>query len=412
MCQGDDHDDGNAPKEETTSASTFTRPPNMMGDASFISRLFFYWPYPLLKLGLQRPLEEKDLPEILAEDTSKRNRNHFEQLWADEQARNPTNPNLHKAFLRDYFKSIWYVQPLYLFAAAAKIVQALVLGLLIESFEGNGNDDGYKWASILVAAGVVILFEHHHVFFVTWRKGMQMRVSCVASIYAKSLRLSSTHQETNASTGKIMNLASNDVERFLLATLFISYLFWSPLQSIAILVVGWWSLGPAFAAGFGLLVFIFVPFQFYLMKRFAYFRSKIASITDRRVTFVSQAVQGARIMKMSGYEWRFLDRIQNIRKQEVEQITKANRLKAWNEALFYATNIVVSIVIFLVHVAIGGVLTPRAVFTVYTLVNVLQLEMTKHVSLGVMGVSEVYVSITRIQNFLEYPELPDRKSVV
>jgi hypothetical protein len=61
-------------------------------------------------------------------------------------------------------------------------------------------------------------------------------------------------------------------------------------------------LGPAFAAGCGLLVVVLVPLQFYLGGKFAFYRSKIAKITDKRVTFVSQAVRGARVMKMSGYE--------------------------------------------------------------------------------------------------------------
>jgi ABC-type multidrug transport system fused ATPase/permease subunit len=235
---------------------------------------------------------------------------------------------------------------------------------------------------------------------------MQLRVSCVAAIYDKTLKLSSTHQETNASSGTIMNLASNDVERFLLAALFISHLIWSPLQSIAILVVGWVKMGPAFAVGFCLLIFGFVPFQFYLSNKFAFLRSKIAGITDQRVQFVSQAVQGARVMKMSGYEDRFLDRIAEERKTEVAQIRRANKLKALNEAMYFACNIVISLVIFLVHVELGGTLTPGNVYTVFTLVNILQLELTKHVSLGVMGVSEVYVSISRIQRFLEFPEKP------
>ena len=87
---------------------------------------------------------------------------------------------------------------------------------------------------------------------------------------------------------------------------------------------------------------------------------------------------------MSGFEWRFLDRIQEIRREEVGQIQKANRLKADNEALFFASNVVISLVIFLVHVSIGGILYPRDIFTVFTLVNILQLGLTKHVALGVM----------------------------
>ena len=190
-----------------------------------------------------------------------------------------------------------------------------------------------------------------------------------------------------------------------MAALFINYLFWAPLQSIAILIVGWWQMGPAFAAGFALLIGVFIPLQFYLGGTFAFYRSKIAGLTDRRVTFVSQAIRGARVMKMSGYEDRFLERIMDYRRDEIAQIAKANTLKSWNEALFFSTNVVISLVIFLVHVFTGNELNEGDVFTVFTLINILQLEMTKHVSLAVMATSECWVSIGRIQQFLEFPEL-------
>eukprot|EP00934_Nitzschia_sp_Nitz4_P006161 Nitzschia sp. Nitz4//scaffold366_size23882//2073//6107//NITZ4_008438-RA/size23882-processed-gene-0.30-mRNA-1//-1//CDS//3329549299//6151//frame0 len=382
------------------------RTPNMLENASAFSKLFFQWPFPLLKLGLERPLEEADLPEIMKVDSSRFCRDDFMRIWEAEMERNPVRPSLHWALVKNYLTSLWYIQPLLGLAAAAKIVQAVALGYLIQSFETGEAREGYKWASLLVLSGVVILFEHHHVFLITWRKGMQLRASCVAAIYAKSLRLSSTHHETNSSTGKIMNLASNDVERFLQAALFVNHLFWAPLQAIAILVVGCFILGPAFAAGFGLLVAVFVPFQFRLSRKFAFFRSQVAAITDQRVNFVSQAINGARVMKMSGYEWRFLDRIRDIRTKEVAQIAKANRLKASNETLFFSSNVIISLTIFLTHVFTGGTLRPRDVFTVFTLINILQLEVTKHVSMGVMAISEVSVSIRRIQAYLEFPELP------
>lgn len=387
------------------------RPVNAYHTAPWWSQLFFSWPYPLLQIGMQRPLEDADLYDVLEEDSSLYNRDYFLRLWQAEQeraqsARPPQRPSLHRALGRDFFTSIWYVQPMMMIGAAAKVVQAVMLGHLIQSFVNpDGSRKGYLWAGMVVLTGLFVLFEHHHVFFFTWRKGMQMRIASIAAIHDKSLRLSSTHQTTSASYGRIMNLASNDVERFLQAALFICHLVWAPLQAIAILIAGCFMLGPAFAAGFGLLVVVFVPLQFYLSGKFAFFRSRIAGITDQRVTFVSQAVRGSRVMKMSGYEWRFLERIQEYRKSEVAQIIKANTLKAINEALFYATNVVVSIVIFVVHVYTGGTLQPGHVYAVFTLVNILQLEMTKHVSLGVMNTSEVYVSMTRIQNFLEFPEM-------
>jgi ATP-binding cassette, subfamily C (CFTR/MRP), member 4 len=386
------------------------RPPNSYATASFLSKLCFTWPYPLLKEGLRRPLKDADLPDIMDADSSRFNRNYFETIWHQEQLRCPTQPNLHRALLVDFMTSVWYVQPFICIAQMAKIAQAIALGYLIDTFEPSSNrpaSEGYWWATVLVVGGIAVVMEHHHVFFITWRQGMKYRIACVSAIFAKSLKLSATHSETNASTGQIMNLVSNDVERFLMATLFGSHLIWVPITSIVTLCVGWWSLGPAFGAGFALLITVFVPLQIYLSHRFAYWRSRIAKLTDRRVTFVSQAVMGARVMKMSGYEHRFLQRIQQLRHDEITQLKQANTLKIWNETLFFVSNVVLTIVICLVHVVLlDQVLTTRNVFTVVTLINVLQVEMTKHVSLGVMGVSECSVSITRIQRYLQFPELP------
>ena len=110
----------------------------------------------------------------------------------------------------------------------------------------------------------------------------------------------------------------------------------------------------------------------------------MAEITDARITLLSQAVTGVRVMKMSGWEYQFNNRIAKIREKEVRQIQRANRLKAFNEAVYFSVNIVVSIVIFVVHVFMGGELTLSNVFVVVTLMNVTQIEMTKHLSLAVM----------------------------
>ena len=360
-------------------------------------------------------------------------------------------PSLHRALIKDFLYSTWFVQPCMLASSTARLVQALALGYLLQTFESsssspddessnksndnssNNSRDGYLWVGVLVGSGLIVLFEHHHVFFWTWRRGMQYRISCIAAIYDKSLRLNSTSateqlpsssmdrtkgsktsgsggdtsssSSSTSSSGKIVNLATNDVERFMMATLFASYIIWAPLQSLAILGLGWWVIGWSFAAGFGLLLFLFVPLQLWLSQRFAHMRSRIAAITDERVTMVSQAVSGVRVMKISGWEDNFQGRIASIRKREVEQIERVNIYRVLNEAIFFVCNVTTSVCIFLIHVASGGVLTPRNVFTTMVFVNIAQMEITKHLSMGVMGVAECWVSISRIQRFLETPEL-------
>jgi len=102
---------------------------------------------------------------------------------------------------------------------------------------------------------------------------MQYRTSAVAAIYAKSLRLPSIGGSTLS--GKIVNLATNDVERFILSCCMFSFLFWGPAQAIAVLGIGLKIIGPAFIAGYVLLLVI-VALQFFLGKSFAFYRSKVS----------------------------------------------------------------------------------------------------------------------------------------
>jgi len=490
-------------QQQQSSAVVQQRPAHPFVEASCISKLLFIWPYHLMsgknkvrpvdndtnntdindrrKNEQRAAIEECDLPQVLPADSSEQNLNNFTELWNTEQSRAATakanyfaslqstnnsttnsrrrkkkrmpkncKPSLHRAIIKDFLSTMWYVQPFMLLSSTAKLVQALALGYLLQSFEtpsststattsdtsttSTENKEGYIWATILVLSGLIVLLEHHHVFFWTWRKGMQYRISCVAAIYDKSLKLNSmvaTEQvgvgkgkeglldkkkgtstsgssSNGASSGRVVNIATNDVERFLLATLFASYIFWAPIQSIAILGLGWYVIGWSFAAGFGLLVFLFVPLQLWLSKKFAFMRSKIAAITDERVTLVSQAISGVRVMKMSGWEDNFEARIATVRKKECDQIEKVNTYRVLNEAIFFVCNVTTSVIIFIIHVAAGGELTPRNVYTTMVLINVAQMEITKHLSLAVMGVSECWVSISRIQRFLETPELDER----
>ena len=113
-------------------------------------------------------------------------------------------------------------------------------------------------------------------------------------------------------------------------------------------------------------------------------------------------------MKMSGWENKFSRKIDEIRSLEVLQIQKSNRLRSANEAIFFVVNVTIVLVTFTAHVEIfDEPITPTIVFTCLTLINILQFRMTKFFSLGIMGASEVLVSISRIQAFLEYEDFVD-----
>ena len=70
--------------------------------------------------------------------------------------------------------------------------------------------------------------------------------------------------EARSQAGQIVNLATNDVKRFLMSFLFVLYLFWVPVASLTIPGVGYHLIGLSFAVGFGALLGLFVPLQLWL----------------------------------------------------------------------------------------------------------------------------------------------------
>lgn len=386
------------------------RPPSpLLGNVSTFQKILFGWAWPLLKLGSQRPLEESDLPHVHPIDSSAFNKEYISNLW---NASETPQQGLGRAVLKDYFQTTRFPQLILVLNSASKIGQAIALGFFMEQFTSEesttNNGRGYIWCAVLVLCGLVAFPTKQHLYFQLYRKGMQIRVGIVAALYDKALRLSSTattttSAENSITAGKLTNLASNDVNRFLSAAIPSLYLMLGPIEALVVLIVGMYTIGAVFAVGHGLFLLL-IPMQIFLGRRCVQFRSQVANITDARVTLVSQAVSGARIMKMNAWELEFERRIAALRAQEVAKLRAASRYKAVNDAIYYFSSIVVAVAIFSVHVLQGNELTPRNVYTTLTLLNILHLSLTKNIPNAVMHLSECSVSADRIQAFLELPE--------
>ena len=153
------------------------RPPNPLESASLFSQLTFSWPFALIRKGVAKDIQEEDIPEILDEEDSNRNRIRLEKVWAEEQTIASTQgrpASLHRALLRMYFRTLWYVQPAIAMTSASRIGQALALGRLIDFFQRSSdraNPEAFLWAIALIACTLVPLLTHHQTYFRTWRMG-------------------------------------------------------------------------------------------------------------------------------------------------------------------------------------------------------------------------------------------------
>lgn len=94
---------------------------------------------------------------------------------------------------------------------------------------------------------------------------MKARVAVTSLIYRKALRLSQTALG-ETSTGKLVNLLSNDVNRFDWATLFVNALWASPILTIIVACLVWIEVKFAGLIGISVVLSI-VPFLSKILKQ-------------------------------------------------------------------------------------------------------------------------------------------------
>lgn len=104
--------------------------------------------------------------------------------------------------------------------------------------------------------------------------GMKLRVACCSLIYRKSLRLSKTAlRETTA--GQVVNLLSNDVNRFDVAVIFAHLLWVGPLETVLVTYLMYQQVGYSAVIGV-VFMLLFIPLQSkYTENRLSSFVSSI-----------------------------------------------------------------------------------------------------------------------------------------
>lgn len=121
------------------------------------------------------------------------------------------------------------------------------------------ENQAYWYAGGVVLTSLVnVLFSHPYMMGV-FHLGMKLRVACCSLIYRKSLRLSKTALgQTTA--GQVVNLLSNDVNRFDVSLIFAHQMWVGPLETIVCTYLMYLQLQESSIIGVVLLI-IFIPMQ-------------------------------------------------------------------------------------------------------------------------------------------------------
>uniref|UniRef100_A0A3B4YWW6 Cystic fibrosis transmembrane conductance regulator n=1 Tax=Seriola lalandi dorsalis TaxID=1841481 RepID=A0A3B4YWW6_SERLL len=379
---------------------------------SEVQPLTVRWLNPLFRTGYKRRLEEDDMYEVLVEDRSERLGQDLQRYWDHEvqtAIKEIRPPRLTRGIIRCFWKPYAVLGFFTLIEEVIKVIQPVILGKMIKYFENYNPDDktalyetlGYAAALSICTIGLAVL--HHLYFYHVQRTGMKIRVAMCHMIYKKALCLSSSAMG-KTTTGQIVNLLSNDVNRFDDVTIFLHFLWVGPLQAAAVVGLLWMEIGPSCLAGMVVLMFL-MPVQTLFGRLFSKFRSKTAGLTDSRIRTMNEVVSGMRIIKMYAWEKPFAALVSEVRRKEISKIMKSSYLRGLNMASFFCASKIIVFITFTLYVLLGNTISASRVFVTVSLYSAVRLTVTLFFPNAIEKLFETRVSIRRIQEFLMLDEI-------
>lgn len=184
------------------------------------------------------------------------------------------------------------------------------------------------------------------------------------------------------STGHIVNLISNDVERFTETPIMSHFLWIAPAQTLVVAYLIWQQIGVSTLSGMSLML-VLVPLHPLFGRFYASFRNKTATATDSRVKTVKEAFVGMRILKMYNWETPFTEKVDAVRKVELQSLVKSNQIRGFNISFNFMAGPLMAFLCFVTYEFLGNVLTAEKVFSSIGYLNTLRHTMALFFPMGI-----------------------------
>nr|XP_040220684.2 ATP-binding cassette sub-family C member 4-like [Anopheles coluzzii]XP_040220685.2 ATP-binding cassette sub-family C member 4-like [Anopheles coluzzii]XP_040220686.2 ATP-binding cassette sub-family C member 4-like [Anopheles coluzzii]XP_040220687.2 ATP-binding cassette sub-family C member 4-like [Anopheles coluzzii]XP_040220688.2 ATP-binding cassette sub-family C member 4-like [Anopheles coluzzii]XP_049463568.1 ATP-binding cassette sub-family C member 4-like [Anopheles coluzzii]XP_04946356 len=397
-------------------AITRKLPPNPRQNASILSALTFWWTIDLFRKGYSKVLELQDLFRPLDVDRSDVLGDRLEKKWFEQQA-GPGRPSLVKAI----FKTFWREYGVLGFITiindiVIRLAQPIFLGWLLMYFRKDTEvtrESAFLYAGAIVLLNALSVITINQYVLGSFQNGMKVRIAVCSVIYRKALRLSRTALGDTA-PGKVVNLLSNDVNRFDIVSVFLHSMWSAPLLAIIIGVLLYLEIGVAGLIGM-IVIFIVTPIQSYTGKLTSRFRLQTALRTDERIRLMDEIISGIQVIKMYAWERPFAKLIRHARQMELKIVRKSAYVRGLYMTFLLFTTRTALFCTMMAMALLGDELTAARVFVVATYFHILANTMSAMFVRGIAEIAEAMVAMRRLERFLEFEEreteaLPDGKS--
>ncbi|CAK0824919.1 unnamed protein product [Prorocentrum cordatum] len=385
--------------------------PGFEEQAGPLSRLTLSWFTRLLRMGVTKQLQQEDLGRPHPADEGVGNYVRMQELWDQEVNQHGLEcARVGRVLFRFVGRrNVWLLTICAYTSVACLTVQPILTKMLLRWLEGSLTMSVVsQWLLVLAILGSPLLGAgiQAHMNMISSRIGMHLYAALTMMVYRKSLKLSS-QARNSASTGRLVNLMSNDAGTVMeQAVRVVGPMLTALPQLVIVLVMLFTEIGISMLTGFGFALFS-VPLAILIFKKISEFYGLAAQETDQRLKLVNDLFTGIRVVKAYAWEKAFLRVIGDTRAKELHFI---RRHAYWSMVgmmcVYMQLPAFMQLVVYSTYVGLGGEFSASRIFTAIQLFQLLQQPLTQLPG-ALTQIAQLMTATQRLGAFFRLHELAD-----
>ncbi|XP_052307356.1 ABC transporter C family member 3 isoform X3 [Populus trichocarpa] len=376
------------------------------GNAGLFSILTFSWMNSLIAAGNRKILDLEDVPQLHGVDSVVGAFPVFKNKLESDCGR-VTRFKFAKALFLLVWKEILWTALLALIDTLGSNVGPYLIDGFVQCLEGRGEfkNQGYILASAFVAAKLAECLANRHSSFRLQQIGTRLRAVTATMIYNKSLTISCQSKQGHSS-GEMINIMTIDADRLGTFSQYIHDPWLVILQVCLALLILYRNLGLGSVAGFVATVIV-MSLNYPFGRLEEKFQDKLMESKDKRMKATVEILRNMRVLKLQGWEMKFLSKILDLREVETRWLKKYFYNSVVITVVFWATPTVVAVATFGTCMLMGIPLESGKVLSALATFEILQSPIY-NLPDTVSMLIQTKVSLDRIASFLCLDDLqPD-----
>lgn len=400
------------------------RKPYPWKNANYLSRMVFFWLWPMLVKGYKKTLVPDDLwaltPNLTVQVMHAKYLGHLDKILKNQRAKHSKkHPNdefewpawavpyaLFKTFQWQYLRSCLFLALSFVCMACAPLITKELINYVNYRYFGvyTTYDRGVAYtiaAVVLIFINGILLNHYFHNAMVT---GAAVKLILTKEILLKSFKLLARSKHKFL-VGRITSLMSTDLLRIDLAVGFQPLVVCFPIPVVISVVLLLHNIGVTSLAGIGLFIISLVVCVLLTSKLFIT-REHVVKYTDERISLMREVLNNLKVIKFYAWELAYKASITKVRGREMRYLFTIKVLRNFITAYAVTLPTLTSMVSFVTMWSTNDMKGVSNVFSSLSLYSILaQAIMLLPIALATGA--DAFIGFRRCKDFLSSGEYDD-----